>query len=88
MAGHLNDQCTISFNQAPSRPTALCWFAFTVTGQSEITADGSVVFAPAPEGFRPAPSTGRTGSFQNARGQIRVTLLGVAGARLTFHLIL
>jgi hypothetical protein len=47
-----------------------------------------VVFAPAPEGFRAAPSTGRTGSFQNARGQIRVTFLGVAGARLTFHLIL
>jgi len=45
-----NGQCTINFNQAPSHPAALCGFAFTVTGQGEITADGSVVFAPAPEG--------------------------------------
>jgi len=91
LAGRLNDQCTINFNQAPSHPTALCSFAFTLTGTGEITADGSVVFAPAPEGFRPVPFTlpvtGGTGSFQNARGQIRVKFLGVADARFTFHLI-
>jgi hypothetical protein len=50
-----------------------------------------VVFAPAPEGFRPVPFdlpvTGGTGRFQNARGQIRVRSLGVAEARVTFHLI-
>jgi hypothetical protein len=67
-AGRLNDQCTIGFNQAPSHPTAPCSFAFTVPGTEEITADGSVVFAPAPEGFRPVPFTlpvtGGTGSFQ------------------------
>jgi hypothetical protein len=89
--GRLNDQCTIGFNQAPSHPTALCSFAFTVTGKGEITAEGSVVFAPAPEGFRPVPFTlpvtGGTGSFQNARGQIRVKFLGVADARFTVHLI-
>jgi hypothetical protein len=90
-AGRLNDQCTINFNQAPSRPTALCSFAFTFTGKGEITADGSVVFAPAPEGFRPVPFdlpvTGGTGRYQNARGQIHVKFLGVADASFTFHLI-
>jgi hypothetical protein len=89
-AGRLNDQCTINFNQAPSHPTALCSFAFTVSGKGEITADGAVVFAPAPEGFRPVPFTlpvtGGTGSFQNADGQIRVKFLGAADARFTFHL--
>jgi hypothetical protein len=90
-AGRLNDQCTVNFGQAPSHPTALCWFAFTVTGQDEITADGPVVFAPAPEGFRSAPFTvpvtGWMGSYQYARGQICVKFLGVADARFTFHLI-
>lgn len=89
-AGHLNDQCTINFNQTPSRPTALCLFAFTISGKGEITADGSVVFAPAPEGFRPVPFnlpiTGGTGTYQNARGQIHVKFRGVADARFTFHL--
>jgi hypothetical protein len=50
-----------------------------------------VVFAPAPEGFRPVPFNlpvaGGTGSYQNARGQIHVEFLGVADARFTFHLI-
>ena len=90
-AGRLNDQCTINFNQTPSNPTALCSFAFTFTGKGEITGDGSVVFAPAPEGFRPVPFNlpvaGGTGSYQNARGQIHVEFLGVADARFTFHLI-
>jgi hypothetical protein len=90
-AGRLNDQCTINFNQTPSNPTALCLFAFTFTGKGEITGDGSVVFAPAPEGFRPVtfnlPVTGGTGSYQNARGQIHVEFLSVADARFTFHLI-
>jgi hypothetical protein len=89
--GRLNDQCTINFNQTPSNPTALCFFAFTFTGKGEITGDGSVVFAPAPEGFRPVPFnlpvTGGTGSYQNARGQIHVEFLSVADARFTFHLI-
>ena len=89
-AGRLNDPCTINFNQAPSHPTALCWFAFTFSGKGEITADSSVVFAPAPEGFRPVPFdlpvTGGTGSYQNADGQIHVEFLGVADARFTFHL--
>jgi hypothetical protein len=89
--GHLNDQCTINFNQTPSHPTALCLFAFAISGKGEITADGSVVFAPAPEGFRPAPFdlpvTGGTGSYQNARGQIHVEFLSVADASFTFHLI-
>jgi hypothetical protein len=90
-AGRLNDQCTINFGQAPSHPTALCSFAFTLTGKGEITADGSVVFAPAPEGFRPVPFdlpvTGGTGRYQNARGQIHVKFLGVADASFTLHLI-
>jgi hypothetical protein len=90
-AGRLNDQCTINFNQTPSNPTALCSFAFTFTGKGEITGDGSVVFAPAPEGFRPVPFNlpvaGGTGSYQNARGQIHVEFLGVADARFTFRLI-
>ena len=89
--GRLNDQCTNNFSQAPSHPTALCSFAFTVSGKGEITADGSVVFAPAPEGFRPVPFdlpvTGGTGRYQNARGQIHVRFLGVADARFSFHLI-
>jgi len=90
-AGRLNDQCTINFNQTPSNPTALCSFAFTFTGKGEITGDGSVVFAPAPEGFRPVPFNlpvaGGAGTYQNARGQIHVEFLGVADARFTFHLI-
>jgi hypothetical protein len=90
-AGRLTDQCTINFSQAPSYPAALCWFAFTVTGRGEITADGSVVFAPAPEGFRPVPFNlpvnGGTGRFQNARGQIQVRFLGVADARFTVYLV-
>ena len=90
-AGRLNDQCTINFNQTPSNPTALCSFAFTFTGRGEITGDGAVVFAPAPEGFRPVsfnlPVTGGTGIYQNARGQIHVEFLGVADARFTFHLL-
>ena len=89
--GRLNDQCTINFNQSPSNPTALCSFAFTFTGRGEITGDGAVVFAPAPEGFRPVsfnlPVTGGTGIYQNARGQIHVEFLGVADARFTFHLL-
>jgi hypothetical protein len=80
-----------NFNQTPSNPTALCFFAFTFTGKGEITGDGSLVFAPAPEGFRPVPFnlpvTGGTGIYQNARGQIHVEFLGVADARFTFHLI-
>jgi hypothetical protein len=91
LAGPLNDQCTIKFSQAPSHPAALCSFAFTLSGRGEITADGSVVFAPAPEGFRPVPFalpvTGGTGKFQDARGQIHVKFLGVADARFAFHLI-
>jgi hypothetical protein len=90
-AGRLNDQCTINFQQTPSNPTALCSFAFTLNGTGEITADGSVVFAPAPEGFRPVPVdlpvTGGTGSYQNARGQVHLQFLGPADASLTFHLI-
>jgi hypothetical protein len=90
-AGRLNDQCTINFNQTPSNPTALCSFAFTFAGKGEITGDGSVVFAPAPEGFRPVPFNlpvaGGAGTYQNARGQIHVEFLGVADARFTFHLI-
>jgi hypothetical protein len=89
--GRLNDQCTINFNQTPSNPTALCLFAFTFSGEGEIVGDGSVVFAPAPEGFRPVPFdlpvTGGTGTYQNARGQIHVEFLDVANARFTFHLI-
>jgi hypothetical protein len=90
-AGRLNDQCTVNFSQGPSNPTALCFFAFTFTGKGEITGDGSVVFAPAPEGFRPVPFnlpvTGGTGIYQNARGQIHVEFLGLADAQFTFHLI-
>jgi hypothetical protein len=81
-AGRLNDQCAINFSQAPSHPAALCAFAFTLSGRDEITADGSVVFAPAPEGFRPVPFdlpvTGGTGRYQNACGQIHVKFLGFA----------
>mgnify|MGYP003289431089 CR=1 FL=1 len=33
------------------------------------------------------PVTGGTGIYQNARGQIHVEFLGLADARLTFHLI-
>jgi hypothetical protein len=84
-AGRLNDQYTSNFNQAPSYPTALCWFAFTFSGKGETTADGSALFAPAPEGFRPVPFnlpvTGGTDSYQNADGQINVEFLGVADAR-------
>jgi hypothetical protein len=90
-AGRLNDQCTINFNQTPSNPTALCSFAFTFNGKGELTADSSVVFAPAPEGFRPLPVdlpvTGGTGSYQNARGQIHLQFVGPADASFTFHLI-
>lgn len=89
--GRLNDQCTINFSPAPSHPAALCSLAFTLGRKGEITADGSVVFAPAPEGFRPVPFdlpvTGGTGRFQNARGQVHVRFLGVADASFTFHLI-
>jgi hypothetical protein len=89
--GRLNDQCTINFDQTPSNPTALCFFAFTFSGQGEIVGDGSVVFAPAPEGFRPVPFdlpvTGGTGSYQNTRGQIHVEFLDAANASFTFHLI-
>jgi hypothetical protein len=90
-AGRLNDQCTINFNQTPANPTALCLFAFTFSGKGEITAHGSVVFAPAPEGFRPVPFdlpvTGGTGSYQNARGQIHAQFQDVGDASFTFHLI-
>jgi hypothetical protein len=90
-AGRLNDQCTINFNQTPSNPTALCSFAFTLSGKGELTADGSVVFGPVPEGFRPLPVdlpvTGGTGSYQNARGQVHLQFLGPADASFTFHLI-
>jgi hypothetical protein len=89
--GRLNDQCTINFDQTPSNPTALCLFAFTFGGEGEITGDGSVVFAPAPEGFRPVPFdlpvTGGTGSYQSARGQIHVEFLDAADASFTFRLI-
>jgi hypothetical protein len=64
--GRLNDQCTINFDQTPSNPTALCLFAFTFGGEGEITGDGSVVFAPAPEGFRPFPSTCRSPAAREA----------------------
>jgi hypothetical protein len=89
--GRLNDQCTINFNQTPSNPTALCVFAFTFSREGEIVGDGSVVFAPAPEGFRPTPFdlpvTGGTGSYQNVRGQIHVEFLDAASASFTFDLI-
>lgn len=90
--GRLNGQATINFNQTPSNPTALYFLAFTFTGKGEITADGSIVFAPTSEGgFRPVPFdlpvTGGTGIYQNARGQIHVEFLTDADARFTFHLI-
>jgi hypothetical protein len=56
-AGRLNAQCTINFNQTASNPTALCLLAFTLSGKGEITADGSVVFAPAPGASDRSPST-------------------------------
>ena len=50
-----------------------------------------MVFAPAPEGFRPVPLdlpvTSGAERYQNARGQIHVRFLGMAGASFTFHLI-
>ena len=90
--GRLNAQSTINFNQTPSKPTALYFLAFTFTGKGELTADGSIVLAPTPEGgFRPIPFdlpvTGGTGIYQNARGQIHVEFLTDADARFTFHLI-
>jgi hypothetical protein len=89
-AGRLNDQCTINFIQAPSHPAALCSFAFPFTGKGEITTDGTVVFAQAPERFRPVPVnlavTGGTGSYQTADGRVRVKFLGAADTRFTFHL--
>jgi hypothetical protein len=90
--GRLNAQSTINFNQTPTNPTALYFLAFTFTGKGELTADGSIVLAPTPEGgFRPIPFdlpvTGGTGIYQNARGQIDVEFLTDADARFTFHLI-
>ena len=90
--GRLNAQSTVNFNQAPANPTALYFLAFTFTGKGELTADGSIVFAPTSEGgFRPIPFnlpvTGGTGIYQNARGQIHVEFVTDADARFTFHLI-
>jgi hypothetical protein len=90
--GRLNAQSTVNFNQAPANPTALYFLAFTFTGKGELTADGSIVFAPTSEGgFRPIPFdlpvTGGTGVYQNARGQIHVEFLTDADARFTFQLI-
>ena len=65
--------------------------ALALGHEGEITAGRSVVFAPAPQGFRPVPFdlpvTGGSGRYQNARGQIHVKFLGVADARFSFHLI-
>jgi hypothetical protein len=90
--GRLNAQSTVNFNQTPSNPTGLYFLAFTFNGKGEITADGSIVLAPTPEGsLRPVPFdlpvTGGTGSYRNAHGQIHVEFLTDADAMFAFHLV-